>query len=368
MAASAPAALATYAEGKVTAIQLLRALAALTVAVLHIGYAFADNLGAGLGLGRDTGVGGQAAVMLFFIISGYVMVISARGLFGRPGARRWFWVRRLTRIMPPYWLASGLLAVIFLTIVPQPIDPLRFAQSLALIPFWPTDGSLRAVPFLWVGWTLLFELVFYFWFGLFIGWPRPAALGAVAGVLTALVVIGLFVPPESAALFTVTRPVSLMFMAGMALAVWRERGGRAAMPVRLAAVAALALALALVPKPPQETAMGFDYLLWCGLPSLLLAFAVLSGRMPLPWPRLVNRAGDISYALYLLHVPVAWGWLWLWPKLCRRLLAIEAGPWDYLLTALLATLIAAGLFYAYVERPLTAALNRRLLSPHLHSA
>lgn len=347
-------------DGKIAAIQLLRALAALTVAMMHIAFAFADHLSDGLGISGGGGGAGQIAVMLFFVISGYVMVVSSRSLFGRPGARRVFWARRVIRIMPPYWIATGLLALIFLTLFPQPIDPLRFAQSLLLIPHWPADGSIRPVPFLWVGWTLFYEMVFYALFGLFIAWRRETAIAGIIAVLGALALAGLRVPPENAALYAATRPVTLVFGAGMLLALWRERGGLAPGWLRWATLAGSAAALWLVSVPGNAGAMGFDFLAWAALPALLIAFAALSGPLALPATALINRAGDASYAVYLLHLPLAWFWLWFW----GRLPFFDAGPWDYLLSAIGATVGLGWLFFRWIERPMTLALNRRFAAPH----
>lgn len=347
-------------RGKVAAIQLLRALAALSVAAGHIAFAFADHLGPGLGLAWRAEASGQIAVMLFFIVSGYVMVIAAQGQFGQPGARWLFWRRRFIRIMPPYWLATGLLAVIFLTLFPTPIDPGRFLLSLALIPFWPESGALQPLPLLWVGWTLLYEMMFYFLFGLFLPLSRARAILAVAGVLAGLVIAGTWVPPVNAFLFAATRPVLVMFGAGMLLALRRAHGATAPPTLRWLALAASGAALWLVPMPDVTGALGWDYLAWCGLPALLAAFAVLSGPLLLPAAGLINRAGDISYAVYLVHVPVAWFWLWFW----GRLPLFDAGPWDYLVTAMLATVAISWLFHVGVERPMTLALNRRLAAPH----
>ncbi len=347
-------------QGKIAAIQLLRAIAAFTVAAGHIAFAFADHIGGGLGIGRDDAGLGQVAVMLFFIVSGMVMVIAAAGDFGRPRRTGRFWRRRAIRIMPPYWLASLLLAAIFLTLQPRPIDLAQFARSLLLVPFWPDDGTLRPVPFLWVGWTLFYEMAFYAVFGLFLGLPRARAIAATAAVLAALVLAGSVVPPESAVVFALTRPVLVMFVAGMALGLWRSGGGQAPWWLRLLALAGVAPALALIPAPPPTGAMGFDYLAWCGTPALLIAFAVLAGPLRLPAARLVIALGDMSYALYLLHVPMAWLWLWLWP----RVPGFDPGAWDFLVSALAATLAASWLFHTRIERPLTAILNSRAGSPH----
>ncbi|MBI1402143.1 MAG: acyltransferase family protein [Porphyrobacter sp.] len=351
---------ARSAQGKLAAIQLLRIVAASVVAVLHVALAFADHVGEGLGIGRETGPADQMAVMLFFLVSGYVMVISSRGRFGRSGARWSFWRRRLIRIMPAYWIASLALAGVFLTIQPRPVDPAALLRSLALVPYWPPDGGLRPLPFLWVGWTLFYEMCFYAVFGLFIALRKTAALGATAAALLALVLAGFAVPPENAFLFAVTRPVLLMFLAGMGIALWRGGGGAASGRLRVAALLAMCAALALIPEPAMPEAMGFDYLAWCGLPALLLALAVLGGPLALPAPRAVVAAGDMSYALYLLHLPIAWAWLWLW----ARLPFFDPGPWDYLVSALLATWAASWLFFVHVERPMTAGLNRLARSPH----
>lgn len=347
--------------GTIAAIQLLRALAAVTVAAGHIAFAFADHVGSGLGLSFDADASGQIAVMLFFIVSGYVMVVAAERQFGKQGARGLFWRRRFIRIMPPYWLATGMLAAVFLTLFPTPIDAGKLLKSLALIPYWPDTGYLRPMPFLWVGWTLLYEMLFYLCFGLFIGWPRGRALMAVFGVLAALVIAGTFVPPVNPLLFVITRPVLLVFGAGMALAAWRASGARLAPGLRWLLLGASVAVMALVPEPPMSSALGWGYLAWAGLPALLMALAVLGGPLALPAAGLINRAGDMSYGVYLLHVPIAWVWLWLW----HRLPWVETGPWDYLVTALFMTLAASWAFHRGIERPMTLALNRRLAAPHI---
>lgn len=341
-------------------VQLLRALAASIVAVLHVAFAFADHVGTGLGLADRSGPSAQMAVLLFFIVSGYVMVVASRSHFGQPGARRTFWLRRVFRIMPPYWLASLLLALIFLTIQAQPVPLVPFLKSLVLLPFWPDDGGLRPMPFLWVGWTLFYEMVFYLIFGLFIPLARSKALVATAAILLALVLAGLAIGPGSALLFALTRPVLLMFVIGMGLAAWRAGGGCAPGWVRALALLAMIPAIALIDPPADIEAMGFDYLVWCGLPALLLGFAVMGGPLRLPAAWLIVAVGDMSYALYLLHVPIAWFWLWFW----GRLPGFDGGPWDYLVSVLIFTFAASWLFYAKVERPMTAALNRLARTPH----
>lgn len=352
----------TGAERKIAAIQLLRALAAVIVAAGHIAFAFADNLGSGLGIPPDWRGEreSQMAVMLFFIVSGFVMVQAASDQFGRPGARWLFWRRRFIRIMPPYWLASGLLAAVLVIIFARPVDAWHVLQSLVLIPEWPANGELRPLVFLWVGWTLVYEMAFYFVFGLFLPLPREQAILAVTGALAAVIAAGTWVPPVDPLLFALTRPLPVMFLAGMWLAVWRGRGGTLPAVVRWLVLAAVVPTVLVVPTPAGPTAGGWDYLGWAGLPALLIGVAALCGPLRLPAEGFINRAGDASYAVYLLHVPVAWFWLWLWGWLPF----FDAGPWDYCLSAVAATVTFGWLFFRWIERPMTLALNRRFAAPH----
>lgn len=343
------------AQGKIVSIQLLRALAALTVAVMHLAFAFADHIGPGLGIVYRASPAAQMAVLLFFIVSGYVMVVSSRGQFGQPGARWSFWLRRFKRVMPAYWIATLLLVLVFFTLQPQPVPFVPLIKSLLLVPYWPEDGGTRPLPFLWVGWTLFYEMTFYLLFGLFLGLGRGKGIAATGLALTALVIAGIATTPGSAFLFALTRPVMLVFIVGMALALWRETGGQAPRWLRVLAALAVIPSMMLIATPADEAAMGFDYLLWCGPPALLLAFAALSGPLRLPAARLVVAAGDTSYAIYLLHVPIAWFWL----SFYNRLPFFSPGAWDYLVTVVLATLVLSWLFYVKVERPMLAALNRR---------
>ncbi len=345
------------ATDKVVAIQFIRAIAALMVAAAHIAFAFANHIGPGLGLpaGWHAEREAQVAVMLFFIVSGYVMVASSSGRFGTPGARWQFWRRRFVRIMPPYWLASLLLAVVLVIFFGRDLDAGHVLRSLALIPDWPGNGDLRPLVFLWVAWTLLYEMAFYLVFGLFLPLPRGRAIAGVVVVLAGMIVAGIWVAPISPLLFALTRPLPVMFVAGMMLALWRGRGGVLPDGVRWLMLAAAVPAVLLIAQPAVPTAGGWDYLAWAGLPALLIALALLGGPLAMPRPGWIDRAGDASYALYLVHVPVAWAWLWLW----GRLPFFDAGPWDYLVSALAATLAASWLFHAWIERPMTRALSRR---------
>lgn len=341
----------------IQSIQLLRALAAGTVAVIHLAFAFADHVGEGLALGEADNYMqlSQAAVALFFLVSGYIMVVSTCPLFGAPDGSRRFWIRRAVRIAPPYWLATLLLAALYLW-RGQDFAGLDLLRSLALLPFWSEAAQTQPLPLLWPGWTLFYEALFYFLFGLGVSAGRRWAVAIPAVVLLALIGAGLFLEPRSALLFTLTRPVSLLFIAGMALALWRERGQVLAPWLRVA-LAVASLACLPVVAQLRDDASGLLWLLWSGLPALLLFVAAVGGPLRVPMFAAVNLLGGASYALYLLHVPMGHLWNLIYPGPLYGL-----GAWPYLLGMGAATLLAALGFWLLVERPLTRALNRKVAS------
>ncbi|MCM4079753.1 acyltransferase family protein [Paractinoplanes hotanensis] len=93
---------------------------------------------------------GPAGVMLFFLVSGYIIPASLE----RHGSLRRFWVGRAGRLLPLY--AAVALAVVVLGYY-RPADPATAAVAHAtMVPF-----LLGVVPASPVFWTLSFEMVFY---------------------------------------------------------------------------------------------------------------------------------------------------------------------------------------------------------------
>jgi len=127
-------------------LELLRFIAAALVLFFHISV---------------IGVG-EFGVDIFFIISGFVMMYSTQI------DSRNFLLKRLIRIVPLYWLVT-LIIFLFYYIFPSffsaPSNDLsHLVMSLLFIPF-DKNGSGHA-PILSVGWTLNYEMYFYFLFSL----------------------------------------------------------------------------------------------------------------------------------------------------------------------------------------------------------
>ncbi|WP_229076443.1 acyltransferase [Actinoplanes sp. DH11] len=138
-------------------LDALRGYAAVVVALFHLSPVV---------LGAETHLRiyrefdfGKYAVLLFFLVSGYVILMSLE----RHGSLRRFWVGRLCRIYPAYLvtvlLAAGLAAA-GLHRLPDQVRTETTASVLAHATMLQDLLGVRGVvrPF----WTLSFEMVFYF--------------------------------------------------------------------------------------------------------------------------------------------------------------------------------------------------------------
>jgi exopolysaccharide production protein ExoZ len=336
---------------RLDAIQWLRALAALAIAVHH---ALHEAALAGGSASLQGILPLEAGVDLFFVISGFVMVHASRDMFGSPAAILPFLRRRLARIAPIYWAATALFLIpAFLGAVSggrAPPTLAEIAASLAFLPYQRPDGVVQ--PLYGLGWTLNYEMFFYLVFALALPLRRERAVPTVLLGLMALVAIGQFVPPSLAAPWFWTRSIILEFGFGMLIGHMALSGVR---PTPATAWALAGAALALLALGKLAPALLPDRALLYGLPATLLVMAALavenagSGR---PAARLLTGLGDASYALYLLH-----------PFVLRALAltggSALAGVSPLLFAAVGVTLAAAAamIVWRWFEKPLTRALQ-----------
>jgi exopolysaccharide production protein ExoZ len=333
-------------------IQALRAVAALLVVLLHAFETWGERV-------DPTAPGvrwenGAAGVDIFFIISGFVMVISSRRLAGRPGAALTFLRHRVARIVPLYWLLTTvkILAVVVLgdVVLRTTLDFNFVAGSYLFLPVTDSAGHFR--PVLPVGWTLTYEFLFYLLFA--------AALAIRVDVLR-VVIPGLGLIAVAALARTETWPawtilfdtIVVEFVFGVALAKWTLQGFR--LPPAMAGIFVLAgfgLILTL-PMVSENTRV----LSW-GIP----AFAIVAGAVSLEplvapaLPRWLLTLGDASYSTYLSHGFVL-------PVLGLAFSGIVSpGRWTEGLTVILCLVFGAlvgwGVFIL-IESPMLRALRRR---------
>lgn len=352
----------TSSGQRTESIQALRALAALTVALVHLtgGYArFIDPRLAGFPVEKASQLA-EAAVALFFMISGCVMVLSSAPLAGSARGTLTFWWRRAVRILPPYWIATGL----FVAVLAWSGDSFAWGDVAASAVFWiapAASGETRPFSlFLWPGWTLFYELVFYALFGACLVLGRGRTVIAASLALVLLVASGAAFSPDNVFTHAVTRPVLLLFIAGMAAGWVVLRGWSLPVWFRWGALAGSVAACALLPGPSADAPLGFAFVAWVGLPAGLLFVAALGGPPGYRIPRPVLVLGDASYAIYLLHIPFAHALMFVF----NDRLSHPGGSIGYLVVGVPLLIGVSAVFYRFVERPMTDRLNRLLGGRH----
>lgn len=337
----------------IVSIQILRALAATSVVVVHGHGWLLKSVGATNPLPELSSLG-EAAVELFFVISGFIMVYTSEPMFGRPDGPKTFALHRLIRIVPLYWLVTALYVMASLAF--PSFDKHHGLDLIAAsFLFIPVENSLGAVmPIVGQGWTLNYEMLFYAVFALAVFAPRRLAVALASVVLITGVMYGSRLAPSSTAVAFWTGPIVYQFVYGLVIGLLYREGLRLWKPLCLALIAAsvfLTWQNAAVDAAHRAVANG--------IPATLMVAGATLGNFSLKgslWRQLA-RVGDASYALYLLHSFPIRGALVLsfWMPF-----GIADAPWLYVGIALFGA-IALGLVTYYVlERPMTRYLRRRL--------
>ncbi|MBV9654315.1 MAG: acyltransferase [Acetobacteraceae bacterium] len=313
-------------------------------------------------------VNGRASVILFFVLSGFVLTMSLEG--ERPGLDGWlrFAGRRLCRIYLPYAVAILVTASLSAATTSRAPLPGGWAARLWSQPATPDLVARHLLmPIAWadltldrVAWSLVHEIRISFLFPLLLAAARAPVL-LVAGCLAASA-LG-YAGSDCASLaclpyngsttlqsFAATMFFVPFFAVGLLLARHRARIARVvgqAPPAILAAAWIVAIYGLIAP-------FKFEILpdVGVGAAAALLLSLVLPGggparlldTPPLPW------LGRVSFSLYLCHLPVL-----------ALVLRIAAGA-DRSATLglfLLLSLLAAAVFHRLVEAP-CVGLGRRL--------
>lgn len=338
-------------QRQLVSVQYLRGVAALLVVLAH---AAAHPLAeVPLVLERF----GQAGVVLFFVISGFIMVtVTGDGRF----SPRDFLARRIVRVVPLYWLMTSVTALLAVG------APALFHTTITTWPhyllsllFFPHEAPVRGgtSPLLSLGWTLNYEMFFYLVFALcgFVGLRTRVAL--VAAIFFGLVTFGQLAPSTDTLVGFYTNMIMLPFAAGTLLAYAHRRGWldrwstRKAVLVALAALAAGIWTFAMVPDRPNT----FVVVSGLTLAAIGLIACGLATETRLPRIAPLEALGNASYSLYLTHMFAIGGLV----ALAARLLP-QWNDTAYVVLVGLAIALSVGLgltVHHGIEKPLLALMR-----------
>ncbi len=356
-------------------LDVVRGLAALWVFAFH--YPRWDELNDWLPFAWQLMKHGELGVPLFFVVSGYCMMASARSAVRHEESTPSYLKRRLVRIYPPFW--CSVLVVLALPWTMEAVSAantgmfqrplLEYAQldftgwlaHLSMLQIFATGFDRIVDKFSALNsvyWTLAIEVQFYLVItvGLLRSrWLLPIlALTTVAGLLCAfspeLYLTGLFLPYWP------------MFAMGIGLYLAFERGwepkGRAAILAGVAVVLGVlaVIGLDLADLHAQVFAASATIALWLLRPLdvwFTKELGPLAGRLR----ALLLVLGAMSYSLYLLHAE-----LMRLVLMFVRQVTTQAGLPGMALTIVVTTALCYP-FYLLCERPFHRAARRATAKP-----
>jgi peptidoglycan/LPS O-acetylase OafA/YrhL len=262
-------------------LDTIRGLAILLVIIGHY-LKFAPYTAAGVKAGDLVTDFGHGGVILFFLLSGYL--IWVKGQEQGPGI---FLLRRFAKIFPAYWVNVAFVFAAGLAISFFPGFGWRdFLGNLPML-----QGSFGIVPLSGVYWTLIVEVKFYLLFAIVFFTPLRRLFWLVP-IAVAAANLGLAAVFGRGSTFLTYLPI---FFVGAAIAA-STRGKAPAWLIGALAAAAMAnLAGAAAFRGPQAAAF-----LAVDAAVFLLIHRLAWSQRHLAW------LGVISYSVYLYHTTLGY--------------------------------------------------------------
>ena len=281
---------------QLNSIQVLRAIAALCVVMLHTVVNVATHGWTSQfipSLARH----GEMGVDIFFVISGFVIALISYGKPAGFDAARHFIIARGTRIIPLYWALSFLFAML-LFFGPPAFGHDRFSlwrvmASFLFIPSLNWVGTIA--PLIGVGWTLNYEIWFYALFS----FAMVASKTPVRSVAIALIMLAAVHPLHEGGIFWnfYTNSIVLEFVGGMILGTIYAKYKSVNLYIILSLIPIVVLSI----WNYDLTYTGETRFVALGVPAFSIVCYALYFENKLRWSKFLCSLGDASYSLYLTH-------------------------------------------------------------------
>lgn len=336
----------------VLSVQYLRGLAAVMVLLEHTAgksAQYSSNLLSGWHVGG-------AGVDLFFLISGFIMCHTTEHKHQQAGASRQFLWRRITRIIPLYWLVTCLALCIYL-IAPERINSNSGGTDLIASYFLLPSEQVYLVS---NGWTLRYEFLFYAIFMLGLWLSRGLGRSLVIALIITFVAAGQLLSANGIWGRFVSDPLLLEFTMGIGLYYYYHSLSKLS-PILSTCLLGVGIGSLMAVNAGIHSGIRIiDF----GIPMVFVMAGAL-GLEPLLRQKpiqLLKVIGDSSYAMYLIHPFALAGSAMLLGKLG---LSYAAGGSLFVLVLLLGSLLLGYWLYRYVETPMTQRLHSSLFKKTL---
>lgn len=330
-------------------IQALRFIAVLMVVITHSFLYASERLKSEEVFFWNVGAQG---VDIFFVISGFVMIISSEKLMFAQDGWKQFLFHRILRIVPPYWAATSFKLIVLIIfsglVLHATLDWSAIFKSYFFIPSRNIDGEIK--PFLGVGWTLVFEMFFYSLFTLALLF-RINVYVFVGSILSIFSLLYFVRPPNYSSCWYLMNPIILEFLMGMVIGYFTlKKQFIPRVPAILACVISVIYILFF------SSSFNVHRVIVSGLPCMLLVWSIIS--LEVYFQNRINSIvlllGASSYVLYLFHPLTAP----LIPVILNKV-----GFPNFSISVLLSVTFAVfttTIIHIWFERPLTSFLKSKL--------
>lgn len=271
---------------KLDIIQALRFIGATVIFLYHARYLLPH---------------GYAAVELFCMISGYIIIYSTQSERSRNG----FLLKRVIRIVPLYWMLTLLFFIIIcikpsLSLTSEP--KLEYLiKSLLFIPFLNNYGY--DLPIMVVGWTINYEMLFYLLFNLSMWINHRLRAGLTIGISVLLVMAGLIFHPKDFILRYYTDSFLLEFSMGI-LAFYLVKYLRPHCKSQLirftCGLISCLVFVWLILDPYAEASL--PRCIRLGIPAFICLCTAILAWSEAKIPHALICLGNMSYSFYLIEI------------------------------------------------------------------
>lgn len=261
-------------------LQILRFFAALSVIIFHVPIVNGTSIG----------------VDVFFIISGFVIALVLRK------SNNYFLLRRIIRILPLYWLLT---IFIFISKTQFPflfsfneITYVDLIKSLFFIPIYSEIENKILYPIIMVGWTLNYEIFFYFIVAIILLFTKKNLNLVIIAVLLSLFFISNLYKDKHYLFLFISNSIILEFAFGIILFLIYNNFKNNQIFDHFISIISVFILLILSFYFFQNFEIR---IINHGIPAFLLVFLFLQINKYFKENKFFNTLGVISYAMYLVH-------------------------------------------------------------------
>ena len=288
-------------QNKIHSIQALRGISVLLVIFYHL-IPIENKYNPLFVLSPNLFKIGNIGVDIFFMISGFIMVVVTQNYHKCKISFIKFLYSRFTRIYGPYWFYSLLLLVVYF-IKPEWVNSsqnsdINIISSLLLIPE-------KNLPLIMVGWSLIHEIYFYIVFSFFLLFFSKQQIFKFSILWISILVIGNFYfSIDSPFLDLIFHPLTCEFILGLFLGVYYLKFPKVLINSKfilfIPFIFLIIVAWFLI-GPLHD----WERLLVYGGISMLIVFSSIElEKIGFIFNKKLIQIGDASYSIYLSHLLV----------------------------------------------------------------